>query len=73
MVRVSIRIWQTGSVIRPRLTRDEIGDPAEFIKRQFKSFGKSVPECFSWDLKNWEKEVLYKRDKSIEVIRRLYA
>ena len=43
-----------------------------FVTKLFTSYGKDAPENFGWNLNAGEKEVLYKRDKSIEVFDRLY-
>lgn len=64
---------EKGCIVRPSLTKDEIGDVGAFIARQFKSNGKEMPEKFSWGLRDWEKEVLYKHDMSAKVFRRLYV
>ena len=61
-----------GSVVVPNLSSDEIGNPLDFINRQFTSYGKSVPASFAWNLMDSEKEALYKRDMSVDVFRRLY-
>ena len=61
-IRLRDNVFFKGTLVRPNLTADEIGDVATFVKKQYTSFGKQIAGD----------AVQYKLEKTVELFELLY-